>query len=112
METLADIRSRAVPGAQLKVIAQTRQPGLVGTIRTITRNLSDCSYGFTSSHTGDEEHTGTWPHAIEVNILDPDTFEYVLPEPARYCIIRLRFVPPRRRRRRPRAVAGAAAAGQ
>lgn len=98
METLADVRRRAVPGAQLEVIEQTRLPGLVGTIRTITRIHSDGSYGFTSSHTGDVEHTGTWPHPIEVNILNGDTFEYVLPRPARYSIIRLRFVARKRSR--------------
>jgi hypothetical protein len=100
VETLADIKNRAAVGARLTVIAQTRQPELVGTTRTITRVLPDGTYRFTSSHTGDEEHTGIWPHPIEVNILDDRTFEYVLPRPARYCIIRLRFEQPRRSRRR------------
>jgi hypothetical protein len=94
VQSLEEIQRRAVVGARLEVVAQTRRPGLVGTVRTITRIGPDGTYAFVSSHTGDEEHTGIWPHPVEVYFRDPDTFEYVLPKPARYCIIRLRFLPP------------------
>jgi hypothetical protein len=94
VQSLREVQRRAIVGARLEVVAQTRRPDLVGTVRTITRVGPDRSYGFVSSHTGDEEHTGLWPSAFEVYFRDGDTFEYVLPPPARYCIIRLRFLPP------------------
>ena len=94
MQSLKEIQSRAVVGARLEVVAQTRRPELVGTVRTITRIGPDGTYAFVSSHTGDEEHTNPWPNPFEVYFRGPDTFEYVLPAPARYCIIRLRFLPP------------------
>ena len=93
MQSLKEIQSRAVVGARLEVVAQTRRPELVGTVRTITRTGPAGTYAFVSSHTGDEEHTVPWPNPFEVYFRDPDTFEYVLPAPARYCIIRLRFLP-------------------
>lgn len=94
MQSLLEIQRRAVVGARLEVVAQTYRRELVGTVRTITRVGRDGTYAFVSSHTGDEEHMGFWPNPFEVYFRDPDTFEYVLPAPARYCIIRLRFLPP------------------
>lgn len=94
MQSLEEVRSRAVVGARLEVVAQTRRPSLVGTVRTITRIGPDGTYAFVSSHTGEQEHTARWPSAFEVYFRGADIFEYVLPEPARYCIIRLRFLSP------------------
>lgn len=93
MKTFADIKRRATAGTRLEVLAQTKRPVLVGTIRTVTnpRSLSTRSYEFTSDHTGDETYVGTWPKASEVRIIDADTFEYDLhPGPG---VIRLRFLP-------------------
>jgi hypothetical protein len=112
VQSLLEIQRRAVVGARLEVVAQTYRRELVGTVRTITKAGRDGTYAFVSSHTGDEEHTGFWPDPFEVYFRDPDTFEYVLPEPARYCIIRLRFLPPDRRGRpRPRGQAPFAGEG-
>jgi hypothetical protein len=93
MKTLADIRRRAAKGTRLEVVAQTRRPVLVGTVRTITnaRSLSARSYEFTSSHAAGKTYVGTWPKASEVRIIGADTFEYDLkPGPG---TIRLRFLP-------------------
>jgi hypothetical protein len=117
VQSLQEIQRRAVVGARLEVVAQTYRRELVGTVRTITRVGRNGTYAFVSSHTGDEEHTGFWPDPFEVYFRDVDTFEYVLPWPARYCIIRLRFLPaeskaaPRRaaRRRSPARAARASA---
>jgi hypothetical protein len=91
--TMASIRRRAVKGTRLEVVAQTKRPVLVGTIRTITnpRSLSSRLYEFTSDHTADTLHVGGWPKASEVRIIDADTFEYdIHPGPG---IVRLRFLP-------------------
>jgi hypothetical protein len=93
VKTLADIRRRAVTGARLEVIEQTKYPELVGTVRTIEHATSGPSYKFTS----DDDplcvvYRATWPKAGEVRIIDGDTFEYDLRRGA--GVIRLRFLPP------------------
>jgi hypothetical protein len=90
--TLAGIRRRATAGARLEVIAQTRRPELVGTIRTITdpRSPSSRGYVFSSSH-APAPYIGTWPKASEIRVIDEDTFEYdIHPGPG---VVRLRFLP-------------------
>ncbi len=92
MKTLADVRRRAIAGTRLEVIAQTKRPVLVGTVRTIAnpRSLSARTYEFTSDHAPGETYVGTWPKAGETRIIDADTFEYDLhPGPG---VIRLRFL--------------------
>lgn len=102
MKTLADIKRRAIVGARLEVIGQTKRPVLVGTVRTIIES-EICSrrgtrppeqrrcYDFTSSNTGDEAYCGMWPKASRTRIIDADTFEYDLqPGPG---VIQLRFLP-------------------
>jgi hypothetical protein len=95
VKTLADVRRRAVEGARLEVIEQTKRPVLIGTVRTITHATSGPRYTFTSSNgpgTPEEEYHGTWPKAVETRIIDDDTFEYdIKPGPG---VIRLRFLPP------------------
>ena len=90
MKTLADIRRRAVEGARLEVVEQTRRPVLVGTVRTIVGACSARCYDWTDSD--GERYCTRWPLARELRILDTDTFEYDLPHPSKGCIIRLRFV--------------------
>ena len=91
MKTLADIRRRATEGTRLEVVAQTRRPVLVGTVRTIKHSTSGPRYTFTSSNDPGEEYHGTWPKAGETRIIDADTFEYdIKPGPG---VIRLRFLP-------------------
>ena len=95
MMTLAGIRRRATAGTRLEVVAQTKRPELVGTVRTITnpRSLSSRSYEFTSSHRPGEEFIGSWPKASEIRIIDQDTFEYdIHPGPRGPGVVRLRFL--------------------
>lgn len=103
MKTLADIKRRAVKGARLLVVEQTRRPVLVGTVRTITDDDPVCSRHGTRppeqrrcyDWTGDTPeteggHCTNWPKASEVTFIDADTFEYpVKPGPG---TIRLRFL--------------------
>lgn len=94
MKTLADIKRRAVPGTHLEVTEQTKRPALVGTTRTITRTTATRWY-FTTDAEGFDgaELDQPWPKASETRIIDADTFEYDLRQPAKGHVIRLRFLP-------------------
>lgn len=101
MRTLADIKRRAVIGARLEVIEQTRRPVLVGTVRTIMEGPAHrIEAGSADRRCYDwadeagEHYCTNWPKAASVRVIDADTFEYDLPHP---CppgnVIRLRFLP-------------------
>lgn len=95
MKTLADIKRRAIQGARLEVAGQTKRPVLVGTTRTITRTTATRWY-FTTDAEGYNDGTELdqpWPKASETRIIDADTFEYDLRQPAKGHVIRLRFLP-------------------
>lgn len=95
MKTLADIKRRAVPGARLEVIAQTKRPVLVGTTRIVTKSTPNRWY-FTTDAEGfndGSELDQPWPKARDTRIIDGDAFEYDLRGPARGHTIRLRFLP-------------------
>jgi hypothetical protein len=92
MKTLADIKRRAVVGAQLEVVGQTKRPVLIGTKRAITRSTGT-HWHFTTDAEGyndGAELDQPWPKARDTRIIDADTFEYDL---RNGHVIRLRFLP-------------------
>jgi hypothetical protein len=104
MKTLADIKRRAVAGARLEVVEQTRRPVLVGTVRTITEPGPAHKPGvapadrrcYDWADADGERYCTNWPKARDVAIIDADTFEYRLPRRglgAQDDTIRLRFLP-------------------
>jgi hypothetical protein len=94
MRTLADIKRRATEGTRLEVVAQTKRPVLVGTVRTVTRSTPTYWYFTTDAEGYDDgtELSQPWPKARNARIIDANSFEYDLPHPAKGCVIRLRFL--------------------